>query len=85
MFRVGEGELSISGLRMKDIQKINQTCSFYSSQVLPIAQDVVTLEVTLIFSHFHSSFHPFLNCYELNTDLHLLDHGLVIESLLMGL
>ena len=49
MLRVVEGELYIRGLRMKDIQKINQACSFYSSQVLPISQDVVTLEVTLIF------------------------------------
>ena len=62
MLRVGEGELYTRGLRMKDIQKINQAWSFYSSQALPIAQEVVTLEVTLIFfSHFHS-FHPFLNC-----------------------
>ena len=49
MLRVGEGELYIRGLRLKDIQKINQAGSFYSSQVLPIAQEVVTLEVTLIF------------------------------------
>ena len=49
MLRVGEGELYTRGLRMKDIQKINQAGSFYSSQVLPISQDVVTLEVTLIF------------------------------------